>query len=218
MANKKTVMGLIAILEETYQLKEKLTKGTAKLWVDLFSDIPDKLLSLSTKQHIAVSKWFPKPSELLDVCRQLGNFGNEAPPAIIAWGEVQSILKNGNKCNEWKELRKTIDTSKDEYAVAFESIEHNKKCDICSGKSGPVFSHPVITQTVEALGWDYLRMSITQMADRAHFLKAYDQLKNRQEDNDKLLPEIKELAESMRVKKLPGQSLRIVADKLGGGP
>lgn len=43
----------------------------------------------------------------------------------------------------------------------------------------PAFSHPAIETTVQAFGWLALCQSETQMADRAHFLRMYDDVKER---------------------------------------
>lgn len=45
----------------------------------------------------------------------------------------------------------------------------------------PVFSNKAITKAVEAVGgWRYLRESNDDMADRSHFVKAYDQIIKRE--------------------------------------
>ena len=44
----------------------------------------------------------------------------------------------------------------------------------------PVFQHPLTAQLVNAMGWQNLCRSENQVADRAHFLTAYEQLLNRE--------------------------------------
>ena len=55
----------------------------------------------------------------------------------------------------------------------------------------PVWSHPIVKQAVEALGWRNLRMSEDQTQDRARFIMAYDQLLQRAEDDEIALPAVK---------------------------
>ena len=45
----------------------------------------------------------------------------------------------------------------------------------------PAFSHPLIGQAVDALGWRNLCMSENSVADRARFIQAYEQLAERTE-------------------------------------
>lgn len=202
MANKKTVTALLTTLEEIYTHREKLSDATIEIYCDLFTDIPDKLIIAATKQHIAQSKFFPSPYELLDTCRIIANYGNQPPPAILAWGEVQNKLTS-YRCNEGKRLSiRAADNEKQLMAYTLEFMEHRKNCDVCKGKVTPEFSHPIIKATVEAIGWEQLRYSDNLMVDRAHFLKAYESLILKQKEDDVILPEIKQLASDMSVKKL----------------
>ena len=43
----------------------------------------------------------------------------------------------------------------------------------------PVFKNTLVKKTVECIGWDNLCLSENIMIERAHFLKIYDQLKDR---------------------------------------
>lgn len=43
----------------------------------------------------------------------------------------------------------------------------------------PTFSHPAIEAVVQSFGWVTLCQSETQMADRAHFLRVYDEVRTR---------------------------------------
>jgi hypothetical protein len=55
-------------------------------------------------------------------------------------------------------------------------------------RRGPVWSHPLVGQVVDALGWDNLCQSETVMADRAHFLRMWDQASERQRTLEQLPP------------------------------
>ena len=61
----------------------------------------------------------------------------------------------------------------------------------------PKFTDETTAQVVKAMGWRYLCGSENEMADRAHFTKAYDAITNRQETDAKLLPEVRELRRLM---------------------
>lgn len=61
----------------------------------------------------------------------------------------------------------------------------------------PTFSNPVTARVVDALGWKYLCLSEDSMADRAHFLKAYEQVAARETREVIMLPEVRELAKRL---------------------
>ena len=61
----------------------------------------------------------------------------------------------------------------------------------------PKFTDETTAQVVKAMGWRYLCGSENEMADRAHFAKAYDAINARQETDAKLLPEVRELRRLM---------------------
>jgi hypothetical protein len=56
----------------------------------------------------------------------------------------------------------------------------------------PEWSHPLIEATVKTLGWRNLRMSDNQVADRANFVRAYDQLSARTMSDDTMLPQVRD--------------------------
>ena len=202
MATKKTIIALLTTLEEIYTHRDKLSDETIQIYCDLFSDIPDELIAAATKQHIAQAKFFPSPAELLEICRMIANWDGKAPPAILAWGEVQDKLTN-YRCEDGKRLSSQKGKNENERMKnIFAFIEHRNNCEICQGKATPEFTHPLIRETVDAIGWEYLRYSENLIADRAHFLKAYESLTLRQKENEIVLPEIKQLAERKSIKKL----------------
>jgi len=52
----------------------------------------------------------------------------------------------------------------------------------------PKFDDPIIQRAVEAMDWQALCSSENTIADRAHFMKIYDQLIERSKQDAKLLP------------------------------
>lgn len=53
--------------------------------------------------------------------------------------------------------------------------------------SQPVFTNPQVKQVVEQLGWRYLCLSDNPVADRAHFVQAYQALAERQRKDGRRL-------------------------------
>lgn len=71
----------------------------------------------------------------------------------------------------------------------------------------PTFSTPLISKAVLIMGWKELCLSDNQVADRAHFVKVYEQLLNREKQQAKLLPEsrmmVSMLTSRMNMNQLP---------------
>lgn len=64
------------------------------------------------------------------------------------------------------------------------------------GRDGqPQFSHPLIERAVKALDWRELCNSENQVADRARFIQAYEQMVQRQSDVASMTPATRLLAE-----------------------
>lgn len=74
----------------------------------------------------------------------------------------------------------------------------------------PVFSHPAITNTVNAMGWRTLCMSEEQMADRAHFLRLYGTCRDRIQ-RDAAIPEVVRAALTPLAEHLAGEPMALAA-------
>ncbi|KKN74815.1 hypothetical protein LCGC14_0387080 [marine sediment metagenome] len=59
----------------------------------------------------------------------------------------------------------------------------------------PQFEDSLVGQVVEMIGWQDLCASENTMADRAHFLRMYQQVEQRRQQGKKLLPAARRLAE-----------------------
>jgi hypothetical protein len=66
----------------------------------------------------------------------------------------------------------------------------------------PEFDDPLVAEAVKHMGWRELCVSENQVADRARFLQTYEQLSDRREQGDKLLPPARQLAERNGMKRL----------------
>lgn len=76
-------------------------------------------------------------------------------------------------------------------------------------KAGPPIEQPFIAEAVEAIGgWYDLCTSENQVADRAHFMKIYDQLVARREADERLLPASRELKQLNRGQPVIAQLMR----------
>lgn len=116
--------------------------------------------------------------------------------------------------SEWRKA--TIDLMTPQIPTEFEAWEEvMTQIRSIGSYYKPEFSHPLITRTVETMGWRTLCMSEQIEYDRAHFYKAYAALRNRALDEVRMLPEV---AEYRRLSSGPKQLADIARDmKIGGG-
>ena len=74
----------------------------------------------------------------------------------------------------------------------------------------PEFSNPAIVETVQAFGWKNLCLSENEVADRAHFIKAYEQIVKRIEADANYLPEVRGYIEENKA----NVNIKLLAEKL----
>jgi hypothetical protein len=61
----------------------------------------------------------------------------------------------------------------------------------------PTFSNPLIEKVVNYMGWETLCLSENPVADRAHFMKAYETVLNREREDLVMLPETRETIKAL---------------------
>jgi hypothetical protein len=62
----------------------------------------------------------------------------------------------------------------------------------------PQFSNPLVKQAVELIGWRYLCLSDNPVADRVHFVKAYQALAERQRKDTRRLQQVAQLIAALK--------------------
>lgn len=198
MADEKTVITAITLLEEMFPHSEKRSKAAQSIFIEMFSDVPDEILISAAKTHIRKGKFFPTVAELLEICQDLENPSGGL--AIEAWGEVVAYLKD-RSCDVGRKLGRYPQgaTEEEKEKQLGEWLSHKDACPVCQGRELPTFSDPNTLRVVEAMGIENLRKSDNQVADRAHFMKAFEQVDARQKKEQVMLPEIKELANQKRI-------------------
>jgi len=75
----------------------------------------------------------------------------------------------------------------------------------------PQFSHPLVAKTVQVMGWKELCLSENQVADRARFVQAYEQLADRASRDMVMLPSVQGYIDTH-----PMDVIKMLADKMGG--
>jgi len=185
MADHATVKKCIIILSAAYP-RFQVTPDTGRVYAELLQDIPDDLLIAATKQHATTSKWFPSVAELREIVQNITALASGIRNAEEAWVNVQIAVRR--------------------YGWYGESIDP----DNGGGWRTPSMLSELEVQAVNGLGgWKMLCQSDNGPADRAHFLKIYASLLQRQTERVAMLPEIAALVNQLEK--------RMAASQLEGG-
>ena len=79
----------------------------------------------------------------------------------------------------------------------------------------PVWSNPLVERTVKLIGWRNLRMSEDPISDRMRFVQCYEQLLERAQREEMLIPEVRGYLEVNGAKLLaPADQMKLLADKM----
>lgn len=186
MATDAQIVAIVTLLEEAYPQRQALQGTTVALYRRLLADLDGNMLLAAAHQHIADSKWFPTVAELREGALALSASSAGIPTAMEAWGEVVKAL-NPRLVYHHCETGKAIES-----AEVYEA--HRQTCRECGWRhETPAFSVPLIEQAVNHLGGlKRLARSDNEVADRAHFMRAYDQLAARETKEQKMLPEVRQ--------------------------
>jgi len=164
---------MMAVTAQLAGAPNEITEQTVKLYYHTLQDIPGEVLEAAVLDHLSRSPFWPRISELRATACNISSGIDEYPPAAEAWGEVCAVL-NGR------------------YGLPSQ-LDLNK-----------VFGHnPLCLRAVNALGWRSLRESTNQVADRARFIEAYQQYRQRAQHESVTLPVIQELTARLRMPELP---------------
>lgn len=82
----------------------------------------------------------------------------------------------------------------------------------CGMNNPPEWTHPLIAQTVKTFGWRNLCMSENATADRMRFIQAYEQLAERAEKNETMLPQVRGYIETRREQLSAGSEVKKLAE------
>ena len=168
MATEKEIAAILGILGSVYP-RYTLTQQTISAYCLLLRDIPGDELKTAALNCASTGDFFPSVHELREAVAGMRRKSLKLPTAAEAW-------------------RNLLDArGSTEYRVLVQENGNNV-----------IEIHPYkflagVREVAESLGWprQYLVNPDDQMADRAHFLKAYDAWINGQLENEMMLPEVK---------------------------
>ena len=173
MAERGTIKQVMIILSAAYPRFE-ITADTGRVYADLLGDLPDDLLIAATKQHATTSKWFPSVAELREAAMNIKALADGTRTAEEAWINIQAAISRFGWYGESLPLEKG------------------------GGWRVPSMLAPLELQAINALGgWKMLCQSQNAPADRAHFLKIYKELLERETMKATMLPEIREFVQQL---------------------
>ena len=178
MATKQDVFEVLTMLAAAYP-RYKLVKETIQAYSVLLQDLDAEELKTAAMDCAAKRDFYPSVHELRQAVVEIRRKTNRVPSGYEAWGEV---LAAGTG------TRKEVEETDQGWEII---------------KTDFVFSHPLVEQVARMMGWPVsFPGGQTEMADRAHYIKAYDQAINDAMNNEITLPEVREFIEKGQAKKL----------------
>lgn len=139
------------------------TPATVLVYVERLASIPENELEAVVNQCIDESEFLPTIAKLKEMHLRMRS-GAAPDKAAEGWLSVTRAMRDP-----------------DFYSP---SIDETRS---------PRFRDPIVARVVEAMGWNNLRMSTNQMADRAQFLKFYESFSRNEISEQRLTSEFKAL-------------------------
>jgi hypothetical protein len=155
---------------------KELNVSTVEMWCIVLQDVPDNVLEAATRQYMHDNVWPPNGAAgIIEIAEKL--MRPRLPLPIEAYEfTINFKEKRIEVTDEWTEDNKVI------------CIEHTYE-----------WIHPLVEQTAKAMGWPKLFPTDNPMADKAQFIKAYESFINREIEQNKLLPEVKQASEKYQL-------------------
>lgn len=176
MANLKEVTKVLAILTLAYPRME-LKEGMAEVYASLLSEVPVDILEASAKQIMVESTFFPSIAELRNKSLELMHGTKSVPLPIEAFDEVIHA----------RDVHSELTGEQDEnHNWLYREVRHE-------------WSHPLVELAADLIGWPRIFPTDNPMADRSQFFKVYESLINREVEQNKMLPEVKQVSEKYRL-------------------
>lgn len=170
----------------------KAPAATLLLWGKLLADIPGAVLRAAVLKCITDSEFFPTVHALRAAATDIQASGRQT--GLEAWGRVRDAIR---KHGDYHPPKGTA------YVLAAGNYEWD-------------FDDPLAAVVVRSMGWAYLCQSDEVMADRAHFLKAYEAIRDREYSAAAELPAVAQARALVAGE--AAQLLATVAGTLAGAP
>lgn len=176
MANIQTISNVLMEIQAAYP-SWKATEDTIKVWTVYLVDMDDALLVAAIRSFISSSDHAFAPSipEIRKAAAELKRQASGIPTAYEAW---EDLLKAGSGTK--RKLEGNVITTW-EYE----------------------FRHPLVKAIAQQLGWPIRFPNLeNEMADRSHYIKAYDQALTATTKTEMQLPQVTKFIASAQMKQL----------------
>lgn len=97
-----------ALLAAAEIYEKELTPEQVALYISFLKDLTEEQLANAMREHIATSKWWPKPSEILELARK----HEPKPEALQHKAEIQCCENTQslvNKYGDGREIKRIIE-------------------------------------------------------------------------------------------------------------
>jgi hypothetical protein len=180
MAELKTLANMLKEIRAAYPTW-KASEDTARVWAVYLNDLDDDLLVASVRKFISSAEHAFPPSipEIRAIAGQLVAEVNLLPSALEAWGEVCRAKKPSRTfmhCDPGIDPRGWLMVDDPPHA----------------------WSHPLVKTCAQRFGWPRFPSGENETADRAHFMRAYEEMLKNETARENRLPQISQYIESQR--------------------
>jgi hypothetical protein len=192
MSNHVDIAKAVSVIAAAYPSFNP-SKETVEVYYQLLRDLDADEIQVATLYCCAEDgrKFAPSVGEIRGAAKLLRGKAAGIPSAFEAWQEVCDAPKSG-------ETKRATEEKNEDGAWIIEVTKYK-------------WSHPLVERTASLLGWPDFPGDNT-MADRAHFLKAYDEQFGNSAQNEMQLPMIADYIEKRR-KSLPQPISKLLESK-----
>lgn len=169
------------------------------IYVALLGDLQDDLLIPAIKHCAATIIYFPEVSEIRAAAAEISKRIVHLPSPDEAWAELvhaQAPRQVRAYCKAYATLHDQQPEPGRYWHHINELKEHERTCTECRTVTiDPKFSHPVIREVAERLGWPDRFWSDEIGVDRGRFMRTYDETITRLTKDALLLPSVRNFIE-----------------------
>jgi hypothetical protein len=179
MTDTNNIAQAITVLRAAFPRQEISSKAfgdMVALWAEILADIPPNVLNMAVMEWIARdTPWFPSVGQIRHIALDLVQCKEGELTPGEGWEEVKRAIRIGRHCFQAGSVK---------------------------------WSSPLVEKAFNALGgWNYFRVALQEdeVADRAHFMRTFEQLQRRKRDLDSMHPAARRLRQEYldRAARLP---------------
>lgn len=169
MASDRVIAQMFQLLLAQWP-KEPVKDLTLTVYARCLADLPDELLEAAVIHCLSTCTFMPRVAEIRKAATEIAAGALDIPTAYEAWGRVKQLIRHG-----------------------YGHPNHQPAPD-------EFYGHPLVKRAVDCLGGlREIAFGENAEADRARFVAAYESLAERVRNQALYLPQVKQLADQMRM-------------------